>query len=131
MIAEEILEPVGMKIDTADSGAKAIQLIRENHYHAVFMDYMMPYMDGAEATACVRKLAKEAEESGNDVLAAYYQSVPIIALTGDTSDVTKEKFKTAGINDFTEKPVDLPRLKKLLTKWLPEDLIQYQTKEGA
>ena len=131
MIAEEILEPVGMKIDTADSGAKAIQLIRENHYHAVFMDYMMPYMDGAEATACVRKMTKEAEESGNDVLAAYYQSVPIIALTGDTSDVTKEKFKTAGINDFTEKPVDLPRLKKLLTKWLPEDLIQYQTKEGA
>ena len=126
MIVQEMLEPLEMTIDTADSGEKAIEMIEKHTYHFVFMDYMMPYMDGAEATACVRKLAKEAEESGKDELAAYYQSVPIIALTGDTSDVTKEKFKTAGINDFTEKPVDLPRLKKLLAKWLPEDLIQYQ-----
>lgn len=131
MIAEEILEPIGMKVDTADSGAKAIELIRENHYDAVFMDYMMPYMDGAEATACVRKMAREAEESGNDELTAYYKSVPIIALTGDTSDGTKKKFKTAGIDDFTEKPVDLPRLKKLLLKWLPENLIVNQTKEDS
>lgn len=131
MIAEEILDPIGMKVDTADSGAKAIQLIRENHYDAVFMDYMMPYMDGAEATACVRKMSREAEASGNGELAAYYKSVPIIALTGDTSDGTKEKFKTAGIDDFTEKPVDLPRLKKLLLKWLPENLIVNQAKEDS
>lgn len=131
MIAEEILDPIGMKVDAADSGAKAIQLIRENHYDAVFMDYMMPYMDGAEATACVRKMSREAEASGNDELAAYYKSVPIIALTGDTSDGTKEKFKTAGIDDFTEKPVDLPRLKKLLLKWLPENLIVNQAKEDS
>lgn len=127
MIAEEILEPIGMQVDTADSGAKAIQLIRENRYHVVFMDYMMPYMDGAETTSCVRKMAKEAAASGDDELAAYYQSLPIIALTGDTSDATREKFRTAGIEDFTEKPVDLPRLKKLLLKWLPENLIIDQT----
>lgn len=112
IIGEEMLAPLGMTIDTADSGEKAIELIKKNRYHLIFMDYMMPGMDGVATTERIRKLASE------------YRSIPIIAMTGDTSDITQEMFKMAGIDDFTEKPVEFERLKKLLLKWLPKELIE-------
>ncbi|MDD6157658.1 MAG: histidine kinase N-terminal 7TM domain-containing protein [Lachnospiraceae bacterium] len=120
MITEELLAPIGMTVDTASSGEKAIELVGKNEYHAIFMDYMMPYMDGVEATTKIRAMAVgQTDESRSD----YFRSVPIIALSGDDSELTKEKFLRAGIDDFTEKPVEIKRLKKLLIKWLPKQLI--------
>ena len=126
MIMEELLEPVKMTVDTAHSGVEALELVRKNHYHTIFMDYMMPYMDGVEATEKIRNLARTEEGSEEDENAVYFRTVPIIALSGDTSDQTKEKFMRAGIDDFTEKPVELGRLKKLLLKWVPEELIDVE-----
>ena len=126
MIMEELLEPVKMTVDTAHSGVEALELVRKNHYHTIFMDYMMPYMDGVEATEKIRNLARTEEGSEEDENAVYYRTVPIIALSGDTSEQTKEKFMRAGIDDFTEKPVELGRLKKLLLKWVPEELIDVE-----
>ena len=123
MITEELLEPLNMTVDTAASGEKALELVQQNFYHAIFMDYMMPYMDGVETTEKIRNFALDAARNGEDKKAEYYKSVPIITLSGDTSDATKEKFMRAGIDDFTEKPVDPKRLKKLLLKWLPAELI--------
>ncbi|MCI5874918.1 MAG: ATP-binding protein [Roseburia sp.] len=123
MITESLLESLQMKIDTAESGMKALEMIQKNQYHAVFMDYMMPYMDGVETTEKVRRLAESAAALRSTELAEYYKSVPIIALTGDASEETKEKFKLAGIDDYTEKPVMVDQLKKILLKWLPENLI--------
>lgn len=121
MIAGEILSPLNMTIDTAQSGEKAIELVKENHYHTIFMDYMMPGMDGVETTDKIRKLASSESDA---VKAEYYKTVPIIALSGDTSERTQEMFKIAGIDDFTEKPVEVERLKNLLRKWLPQELIK-------
>lgn len=126
MIMEELLEPVKMTVDTAHSGVEALELVRKNHYHTIFMDYMMPYMDGVEATEKIRNLARTEEGSEEDENAVYFRTVPIIALSGDTSDQTKEKFMRAGIDDFTEKPVELGRLKKLLLKWVQEELIDVE-----
>ena len=126
MIMEELLEPVKMTVDTAHSGVEALELVRKNHYHTIFMDYMMPYMDGVEATEKIRNLARTEEGSEEDENAVYFRTVPIIALSGDTSEQTKEKFMRAGIDDFTEKPVELGRLKKLLLKWVPEELIDVE-----
>lgn len=123
MITESLLESLQMKIDTAESGMKALEMIQKNQYHAVFMDYMMPYMDGVETTEKVRRLAESAAALRSTELAEYYKSVPIIALTGDASEETKEKFKLAEIDDYTEKPVMVDQLKKILLKWLPENLI--------
>ncbi len=123
MIMEELLKPLQMTVDTADSGEKALKLIQQNSYHVIFMDYIMPYMDGVETTGKIRDLALEAGQKGNEEKASYYKTLPIIALSGDTSDETREKFMRAGIDDFTEKPVDLGRLKKLLLKWLPTELV--------
>ncbi len=123
MITEELLEPLHMAVDTADSGRKALELVQQNSYHVIFMDYIMPYMDGVETTEKIRELALAAAQKGDEEKAAYYKTIPIIVLSGDTSDETKDKFMRAGIDDFTEKPVELPRLKKLLLKWLPPELV--------
>lgn len=122
MITSELIQPLGVQVDTASSGEIAIEMVKQKEYHVIFMDYMMPYMDGVETTINIRaeaKLHKDDEER-----AKYFHSVPIIALSGDSSKESKEKFLHAGMNDFTEKPVELKRLKKKLLKWLPEELIQ-------
>lgn len=124
LIVQELLAPIGMQIDTASSGEKALQLMKQNHYHIVFMDYMMPYMDGIETTRKIRELTGAYADGGNDDMTEYFKSVPIVVLSGDSSEQTKERFMRAGIDDYTEKPVEIKRLKRLLLKWLPKELIQ-------
>lgn len=122
MIVEELLEPLNMTVDTASSGAMALEKIKNNTYNLIFMDYMMPYMDGVETTEKIRLMAHEYEADGDEAYSEYLKSVPIVVLSGDNSDETKEKFMRAGIDDFTEKPVEIKRLKKLLLKWLPPEM---------
>ena len=55
-VAIGLLQPLMMQIETAESGKQAIEKIRENRYDLVFMDHMMPVMDGVEATKCLRAL---------------------------------------------------------------------------
>lgn len=123
MVMEGLLEPLNMTIDTATSGEKAIELVQKNFYHVIFMDYMMPYMDGVETTKRIRNLVLDDDGENQMREADYFKSVPVIALSGDTSDTTKENFMRAGIDDFIEKPVEIGRIKKLLLKWLPSELI--------
>lgn len=119
MIAEEMLEPVGIKIDTAATGRQAVSMVENNLYDMIFMDYMMPDLDGVEATEQIRKL-----DSEDAAMAEYFRSVPIVALTGDADEETKQIFFRAGIDDFAEKPVSADSLKRLLLKWLPNNLIE-------
>lgn len=123
VITEEILEILEMTIDTVSSGDKAIEMVKDNHYDVIFMDYMMPGMDGVEATDHIRKLSQGEE---NTEKAEYFKTVPIIALTGDASERTQEMFKIAGINDLIEKPVDFERLSKLLLQYLPKEYIEWK-----
>lgn len=126
MVTEELLSPLGMTIDTAGSGEKALELVRKNRYDVIFMDYMMPYMDGVETTEKIRGLAMEYSSASDEIQADYLKTVPIITLSGDNSDETRDKFMRAGVDDFTEKPVEVKRLKSLLLKWLPEEKIKQQ-----
>ena len=118
-----MLKHLGMTAVTAGSGEAAMELVGEDTFQAIFMDYMMPGMDGVETTDSIRKLASEQSDEGR---VAYYKSVPIIALTGDVSEKTQELFRIAGINDFIEKPVAFDKVKKSLLKWLPEEVIEYE-----
>ena len=124
MITKELLQPLRMDIDLANSGEKAIDKMKENRYDIVFMDYMMPYMDGIETTCKIRALHQEYKD--NEEMMHYLKNVPIIALSGDDSEDTMEKFKNAGMDDFVGKPVELKQLKKCLIRWLPKDLIKPQ-----
>ena len=124
MITKELLQPLRMDIDLANSGEKAIEKMKENVYDIVFMDYMMPYMDRIETTVKIRALAQEYKES--EEMMHYLKNIPIIALSGDDSEDTMEKFKNAGMDDFVGKPVELKQLKKCLIRWLPKELIKPQ-----
>ena len=111
-VTEGLLEPLHMQIDLADSGKKALRMIENKKYHMIFMDHMMPVMDGIETTERIRRTDSE-----------YCRNVPIIALTANALMDAREKFARAGMNDFVAKPIEMKEICKCIRKWLPEDLV--------
>ena len=103
-VARGLLRLCNITADTAASGRQSIEMIRQNHYDIVFMDHMMPEMDGVETTKIIR---------------AMNANIPIIALTANAVAGAKEEFFAAGMNDWLTKPVNKALLFKLLEKWLP------------
>ncbi len=111
-VAEGLLEPMKMKIDTASSGMDCISKISVKHYDLIFMDHMMPELDGVETTHIIRRFHHE------------YNDVPIIALTANAVDGTKEMFLNEGMNDFVAKPIELRVITSVLKRWLPPEKIE-------
>ncbi|MDR3138671.1 MAG: response regulator [Treponema sp.] len=111
-VAAELLAPYRMIIDTSLSGAEAIEMIKENHYDLVFMDHMMPQMDGIQATAIIREMGKHDP---------YYRNLPIIALTANAIFGQREMFLQNGIDDFLAKPIEMQKLNALLERWIPKE----------
>ena len=111
-VTEGLLEPLKMKIDTALSGKEAIAKISVSHYDIVFMDHMMPELDGVETTHIIRRFHAE------------YSDVPIIALTANAVDGIRDMFLQEGMNDFIAKPIELKTLVAKVKKWLPEEKVQ-------
>jgi len=96
-VTRGMMKPYGMQIDCAGSGQQAIDMIRaeEVRYHAIFMDHMMPEMDGIEATRIIR------EEIGTE----YSQNVPITALTANAIVGNEEMFLSKGFQALISKPI--------------------------
>lgn len=111
-VAAGLLEPLQMQIDTADSGKRALQMAQDKKYHLIFMDHMMPVMDGIETTQRLRQSEDE-----------YYHTVPIVALTANALMDAREKFAKAGMDDFVAKPIEIKEICKCVRKWLPDELI--------
>jgi CheY-like chemotaxis protein len=99
--------------DTAENGVEAIELAGKKRYDIIFMDHMMPVLDGVDATAKIR--------SGGD---AHNRDVPIIALSANAVAGTREIFMRAGMNDSISKPIDPSALNKALLTWLPRDKVK-------
>ncbi len=118
-VAEGLLEPLKMHVDTAVSGKEAIEKISVFHYDIVFMDHMMPELDGVETTRIIRRFHQE------------YNDVPIIALTANAVEGTKEMFCQEGMNDFVAKPIELRMLISKVRQWLPIEKIQKVYISGA
>ena len=112
-VAVGLLEPLHMQIDTADSGKRALQMIQQKQYHIIFMDHMMPVMDGIETTERIRALDGD-----------YYRNVPVIALTANALMEARERFKNAGMDDFVAKPIEMKEICSKLKTWLPRGLVQ-------
>ena len=117
-VAQGLLEPLKMQIDVAESGKKALEMVAEKKYHIIFMDHMMPVMDGIETTQRLRAMDGE-----------YYQNVPIVALTANALVDAREKFTEAGMDDFVAKPIEMKMICKCIRKWLPRELIVKNTSE--
>ena len=107
-VAAGLLNPFEMKLDMCDSGEEAIELVKQNDYDIVFMDQMMPEMDGIEATKIIRGLGDK------------YNALPIVALTANAIVGAREMFLQNGFNDFLTKPIDVSKLNALLLKWIPD-----------
>jgi signal transduction histidine kinase/HPt (histidine-containing phosphotransfer) domain-containing protein/AmiR/NasT family two-component response regulator len=119
-VAEGLLAPYHTKIDTALNGLKAIELVKQHTYDIVFMDHMMPEMDGIEAVAHIR--AWEAEHNGVEFPKDAKQTkVPIIALTANAISGMREMFLEKGFNDFLAKPIDVSKLDEMLDRWIPKE----------
>lgn len=113
-VTSHILSTYGIKPDLAESGQAAIDKINSGYYDLVFMDHMMPGMDGVEATGRIR--------SQGD---AYTSELPIVALTANAVDGAQNMFLNSGFNDFISKPINVSRLEKILAEWLPQHMITY------
>ena len=103
-VAKGLMIPYGLKIETLESGLKAIEKIKEgNVYDIVFMDHMMPEMDGIEATKKIREIG---------------YTKPIIALTANAVAGQAKVFLENGFDDFISKPIDIRQLNKALKTWI-------------
>ena len=119
-VALGLLEPLQMQIDTAINGKNAIDMIEQKEYDLVFMDHMMPVMDGIEATKRLR------EKEGD-----YYQKLPVIALTANAMKEAQKLFQEAGMNGFVAKPIVMKQICQAIRQWLPEDRIQVAAMDEA
>lgn len=108
MVAEEMLKPLKMQIDIASDGCQALDMIQTKTYDLVFMDHLMPVMNGVEAVEALRKLE-----------GAYYKNVPVIALTGNTGKDLQEEYLRAGMSDYLSKPIDMIEIYRKIRKWIP------------
>jgi len=111
-VAEGLMLPYQMQVDLRSNGIEAVETVKTNNYDLVFMDHMMPEMDGIEATKLIRKMGKENP---------HYAELPIIALTANAISGTKEMFLANGFNDFLSKPIDIIKLNAILTRWIPKE----------
>ena len=110
-VAKGLLKPFKMHIDTATGGQDAIDKIAEEKYDIIFMDHMMPEIDGVETTHLIRRFHKE------------YDQIPIIALTANAVSGVRDMFISEGMNDFIAKPIEIKTLVSKLRQWLPKQKV--------
>lgn len=114
-VAESLMEPLSMHIDKSTRGEDAVRMVQQNDYDIVFLDHMMPGMDGVEAAAKMR------EAKGDDLT--------IVALTANAVSGMKEMFFENGFDDFLAKPIEIAKLHDLLSRLIPEDKKQWIKKD--
>ncbi len=111
-VAAGLLRLFDISCDTAMSGSEAIGKIEAKKYDIVFMDHMMPGMDGVETTLCLR------ERYGMDELV-------VVALTANAVEGARESLLDADMNDYLSKPIEKEKLNQILGKWLPADKLRH------
>jgi signal transduction histidine kinase/HPt (histidine-containing phosphotransfer) domain-containing protein/ActR/RegA family two-component response regulator len=108
---EALLSLVSIKAKMAHSGQEAIDLVQKEDFDIVFMDHMMPEMDGVEATKRIRNMGGK------------YDRLVIIALTANAVQGAKEMFISNGFDSFLSKPTGMIDLKRILLEWLPREKV--------
>jgi CheY-like chemotaxis protein len=106
-VAQALLSPYLMRTDTAESGVEALAMAKTKRYDLILMDYMMPEMDGAEATRRLREAGSE---------------IPVIGLTAGEKTGTWELLREAGMNDIMLKPLEADEMEEKLRRWLPQKM---------
>ena len=109
-IAAGLLRPYKMTLDLCSNGADAIEAMKNRDYDIIFMDHLMPVMDGLETIAKIREM--DSEDSKN---------VTVIALTANVDQNSKDFYLENGFDDLLPKPIDVHQLNAMIEKWIPEE----------
>ncbi len=106
-VATALLKKLGLQVDVANDGVEGVKKYQENQYDMVFMDCLMPNMDGFEATRAIRALE---QASG--------KHIPISALTANALEDDRKRCKDSGMDDFISKPINPGMLQEVVSKYL-------------
>ena len=115
-----VLKHTKMNIVTAESGEKSLDLVKEQSFHIIFMDHMMPEMDGVETLHEIHKLKGSPNEK-----------TPVIALTANAISGAREYYMKEGFVDFFTKPIDSAKLEQMIAALLPEELVHRKETKGG
>ena len=109
VVVEGLLQPYRMSVSTCMNGREAVELVQARSFDLVFMDHMMPEMDGIEATAAIRALGGR------------FATLPIVALTANVVSGMREMFMENGFDDFLAKPIEESLLDEVMVRWIPTE----------
>ena len=110
-VAEGLMGQYRMEVVTAGSGDEAIEILeKDKDFDILFVDHMMPGMDGVELVHILREKDEE-----------FYKLVPVVALTANAIKGVQDMFLENGFDDFLPKPIDIKRLGQIMYKWLPKE----------
>ena len=113
-VLEGLLHPYQIRLSAAMSGAQALDMIDSMAYDLVFMDHMMPEMDGVETLQRIRN------KNGN-----YFKKIPVVVLTANAISGMRENFLEQGFQDFIAKPVEVSVLERVLRRNLPQEKLVF------
>ena len=111
-VLRNLLKETAIQVTEAASGAACLQLVQENPYDLIFLDHMMPEMDGVETLHCMKALSEYP-----------CKDTPVVVLTANAVSGAKEAYLSEGFDDFLSKPIMPDKLEAMLLKMLPETLL--------
>ncbi len=119
-VFRNLLKQTKVWVDETESGMECLELVKQGHYDMIFLDHMMPGMDGVETLHRMKKLSDYP-----------CKDTPVIALTANAIQGAAEMYLKEGFDDFLSKPIQPEKLEKMIWEWLPKELIlQDDTKES-
>lgn len=111
-VLRNLLKETQVRVTEADGGGTCLRLVQEDHFDLIFLDHMMPGMDGVETLHAIKALPE-----------CPCRDTPIVVLTANAVSGAKEQYLSEGFDDFLSKPVVPEKLENMIKKWLPEDLL--------
>ena len=116
-VLRNLLKETQIQVTEAAGGAECLHLVQESHYDLIFLDHMMPEMDGVETLHRIKALSTFPCED-----------TPIVVLTANAVSGAKEAYLSEGFDDFLSKPIMPDKLETMIQTMLPEKLLQSVTK---
>lgn len=110
-----LLKDTLINIDTASSGREGLMKIRNNHYDIIFLDHMMPDINGIELLHMIKEMTQNRKNT-----------IPVIMLTANAIVGAKEEYLQQGFDDYLSKPIPKDKLYRILRTYLPEELLLKQ-----
>lgn len=118
LVVKKLLRETKIQVDLAKSGRECLELTKQHFYHVIFMDHMMPEMDGVET---LRRITQQ--ENG------LCRETPVIALTANVMSGAEQNYRDKGFQSYLAKPINGTLMEAMLLKFLPKELVEYNAVE--